>query len=71
MSAATCPNCLEPVTVPPGAKADALVRCPLCQEEFELSLVLDAMPPRLIVVGGAGSAEEGSSGGMAASFLSG
>jgi LSD1 subclass zinc finger protein len=46
----TCPYCREQLAVPPGAAADADVRCPLCQAEFALQDVLDIALPELIVV---------------------
>jgi hypothetical protein len=34
----------------PDASAEATVSCPLCQEEFTFSEILDKMPPALVVV---------------------
>ena len=50
MTIANCPRCDEQVTVPPGASHDATVRCPLCQEEYQLAEALAELPPALIVV---------------------
>lgn len=33
---ATCPSCMQPVTVPPGLDLDTQVRCPLCGDEYPL-----------------------------------
>lgn len=69
MSAATCPHCRDQVTVPPGIDPEATVRCPLCQEEFQLSRVLESMPPQLIVVGGETSPWQGQLGSERPAFL--
>lgn len=50
MTIASCPKCSDEVALPPGASPKATVRCPLCQEEFHLSDILDGMPPLLVVV---------------------
>ena len=50
MSIVSCPKCADSVVMPEGASPAATVRCPLCQEEFQLSELLDAMPPALIIV---------------------
>ncbi len=50
MSIVSCPKCADSVVMPEGSSPAATVRCPLCQEEFQLSELLDAMPPALIVV---------------------
>lgn len=52
MTIVACPRCRDEVTVPSGASRKALVRCPLCQEEYELSEALARLPPALIVIGG-------------------
>jgi len=46
----SCPKCQKHVTIPEGAAADALVRCPLCHVEFDLGEALALIPPALIVV---------------------
>ncbi len=33
---ATCPSCMQPVTVPPDLDPDTQVRCPLCGDEYPL-----------------------------------
>ena len=43
----TCPRCLRMVTLPDGAEATALVRCPLCLAEYPRA---EAVPPALIIV---------------------
>ncbi len=50
MNTAACPQCHDEVTIPPNAPRSAQVRCPWCREEFELSAVLDALPPMLEIV---------------------
>jgi hypothetical protein len=50
MTIATCPKCDDKVRLPANASPKATVSCPLCQAEFQLSEILDAMPPPLIVV---------------------
>jgi hypothetical protein len=50
MTTSACPKCRDEVTLPPGAPRGAQVRCPWCREEFELSEVLDRMPPMLEIV---------------------
>ena len=56
MTIASCPKCDDNVRVPANASPKATVSCPLCQAEFELSEILDAMPPLLVVVGRSGCA---------------
>jgi hypothetical protein len=46
----TCPRCQEPVSIPTGVEVSALVRCPLCAEEYALSEALAAAPPELVPV---------------------
>ena len=46
----TCPKCRKQVTVPRKLDGSSLVRCPLCEEEYELSESLELAPPELIVV---------------------
>jgi len=50
MTIAACPSCHENVTLPADAQPDSIVRCPLCQEQFELREFLAQLPPELIVV---------------------
>ena len=58
MSIVHCPRCRDEVTVPAKAPAKALVRCPLCLEEYLLSEALAQMPPALLIVGGEVEEEE-------------
>lgn len=50
MIISSCPSCHEPVTVPNGASTSARVRCPLCSDEFLLAVVLEKLPPLLVVL---------------------
>jgi hypothetical protein len=50
MTISSCPKCDEKVTVPNNAPRSARVRCPLCQEEYVLSEVLDKLPPALVLL---------------------
>lgn len=50
MSVTKCLKCDEAVLIPAGASLKATVRCPLCQEQFELAELLDEMPPPLEIV---------------------
>ncbi len=50
MTIASCPKCDDKVSLPADASSKATVSCPLCQAEFELSEILDTLPPLLIVV---------------------
>ncbi len=50
MSVAACPRCEGQVTLPPGGRPAAQVKCPLCEEEFALSAVYDKLPPMLILL---------------------
>jgi len=52
MTIVRCPRCRDEVTAPAKASTKALVRCPLCLEEYLLSEALTGVPPALIVVGG-------------------
>ncbi|MFM8251110.1 MAG: hypothetical protein ACKOBW_05870 [Planctomycetota bacterium] len=47
---AKCPKCDEQVQLPPGLAGESKVRCPLCQEEYALSVALEKLPPALIVL---------------------
>ena len=46
----SCPKCDAPVLVPDGVDASAKSKCPLCEEQFELSEVLSKLPPMLEIV---------------------
>lgn len=50
MSLVQCAKCGEEVFLPAGASPQATVRCPFCSEEFELSEILNLMPPSLTIV---------------------
>ena len=50
MTTVNCPKCEELVRMPANASAQALVQCPLCVEEFELSMALDRLAPMLVVL---------------------
>jgi len=50
MTVVHCPMCCEQVTVPEAATGQMRVRCPLCQEEYQLTAALAALPPELIVI---------------------
>src|SRR4029450_3383965 len=50
MTIVRCPRCRDEVTVPPRASGVALVRCPLCLEQYLLSEALAQAPPALIMV---------------------
>src|SRR5688500_5736483 len=58
MTIVHCPRCRDEVTVPARAQAKALVRCPLCLEEYLLGEALDLVPPALIVLDGSGGGDE-------------
>src|SRR5205814_9509959 len=47
-----CPRCRDEVTVPPRATTRALVRCPLCLEQYLLAEALANAPPLLVIIGG-------------------
>lgn len=53
-----CPKCRKQVTIPRRLDGDSLVRCPLCEDEYQLSESLDLAPPELIVVSPVASEEE-------------
>jgi hypothetical protein len=57
MTTVSCPKCSDQVTVPSSAPRSARVRCPLCLEEYDLADVLAQLPPALIVLSAATSAE--------------
>src|SRR5947199_1264666 len=52
MTIVRCPRCRDEVTVPPRATARALVRCPLCLEQYLLAEALANAPPPLVIIGG-------------------
>jgi hypothetical protein len=52
MTIVHCPRCRDEVTVPPRATPRALVRCPLCLEQYLLSEALVNAPPPLVIIGG-------------------
>src|SRR3954471_2340168 len=52
MTIVRCPRCRDEVTVPPRATVRALVRCPLCLEQYLLAEALANAPPPLIIIGG-------------------
>lgn len=52
MTTVHCPRCRDEVSVPAKASRSALVRCPLCTEEYLLSEAMADAPPTLIVIGG-------------------
>jgi hypothetical protein len=52
MTIVRCPRCRDEVTVPPTATGGALVRCPLCLEEYLLAEALANAPPPLVIIGG-------------------
>jgi hypothetical protein len=45
-----CPHCDDPVSLPVGVDRHARVMCPLCGVQFDLAVVLERLPPALIVV---------------------
>jgi len=52
MTIVRCPRCRDEVTVPAKASGRALVRCPLCLEEYLLAEALGSAPPPLVIIGG-------------------
>jgi hypothetical protein len=58
MTVVHCPCCRDEVTVPAKASPRALVRCPLCLEEYRLSEALSELPPALLVIDGTVADEE-------------
>jgi hypothetical protein len=52
MTIIRCPRCRDEVSVPQGATSRALVRCPLCLEQYLLSEALNNAPPALVIIGG-------------------
>ena len=59
MSIVSCPRCRDEVTVPAKANPSALVRCPLCREQYRLEEALDQLPPALVVIDGGYDDDEG------------
>jgi len=49
MAIAKCPQCQEEVSVPPASE-QAIVQCPLCDAEYELSVIKESLPPELKVL---------------------
>src|ERR1041384_725211 len=52
MTIVRSPRCRDEVTLPPQATARALVRCPLCLEQYLLAEALANAPPLLVIIGG-------------------
>lgn len=50
MTIASCPRCTDDVRIPAHASPKALVRCPLCREQFTLSELLSQAPPLLEIL---------------------
>jgi hypothetical protein len=50
MTIVRCPRCRDEVTAPPRASGRALVRCPLCLEQYLLGEALLNAPPELILL---------------------
>lgn len=50
MTAVTCPECKDEVSVPAGVSAEAQVKCPLCGVEFSMTRIARQLPPELIVM---------------------
>src|SRR5688572_26794607 len=57
MTIVNCPRCRDEVTVPARASRRALVRCPLCLEEYLLGAAIE-LPPALIVLDGSADGDE-------------
>jgi hypothetical protein len=53
MTTVSCPKCNDQVSVPSSAPRSARVRCPLCQEEYDLADALAQLPPALIIISAA------------------
>lgn len=56
MAIAKCPECQEEVLVP-SASEEATVQCPLCDAEYELSVIKELLPPELLVVSDPGAVD--------------
>jgi hypothetical protein len=52
MTIIRCPRCRDEVSVPPRATSRALVRCPLCLEQYLLAEAMSNAPPALVIIGG-------------------
>ncbi|MEX2173738.1 MAG: hypothetical protein WD872_05205 [Pirellulaceae bacterium] len=65
MTIVHCPRCRDEVAVPGRASAKALVRCPLCLEEYLLEEAI--VPPALIVIDGSVSEADLAGAGAASS----
>jgi hypothetical protein len=52
MTIVRCPRCRDEVSVPVKATSRALVRCPLCLEQYLLAEALAGAPPALVIIGG-------------------
>ena len=57
MAIAKCPECQEEVLVP-SASEKATVQCPLCDAEYELSVIKESLPPELKVLSDPGAEGE-------------
>ena len=57
MAIAKCPECQEEVLVP-SASEEATVQCPLCDAEYELSVIKELLPPELRIVSDPGAVNE-------------
>jgi hypothetical protein len=68
MIVVNCPHCDDPVSLPVGVDRHARVMCPLCGVQFDLAVVLERLPPALLVVEPAVTAlrEESPYGGISA-----
>lgn len=58
MTIIACPKCHDEVRAPERAPESAIVRCPLCAEEYRLGDALKQLPPELIVVSGMDAASK-------------
>jgi hypothetical protein len=52
MTIVRCPRCRDDVSVPAKATSRALVRCPLCLEQYLLAEAMAGAPPALVIIGG-------------------
>src|SRR5688500_13576666 len=52
MTTVRCPRCRDEVSVPAKATLRALVRCPLCLEQYLLAEAMAGAPPALVIIGG-------------------
>jgi len=52
MTIVRCPRCRDEVSVPAKATGRALVRCPLCLEQYLLAEAMSGAPPALVIIGG-------------------